>query len=150
MSAAAVPGDDQSHNVAAGERAQIDTLVAEFFQCFDNRGGRVPTATSMTRLFAEHAAISQHKAATLEVYSPGTFAAPRLALLSNGTLRDFHEWELEARTEVLGPIATRVSAYAKAGCLNGIDFTGKGTKLFQCVRQAWHWRIIALSWFDAD
>jgi len=150
MSAAAVPGDDRSENAAADERAQIDALVAEFFRCFDNRGGRVPTAASMTRLFAAHAAISQHKAAALEVYSPGTFAAPRVALLTNGTLRDFHEWELAARTEVLGPIATRVSAYAKAGCLNGTDYTGKGTKVFQFVRFGADWRIVALSWFDAD
>ena len=55
---------------------------------------------------------------------------------------------MDATTRVFGPIAARVSAYAKAGCLNGVDFTGQGTKLFQFVRLAAHWRILALSWFD--
>lgn len=128
--------------------ALIDALVDEFFQCFDNRSGRVPSAGSMTRLFVETAAISQHKAGTFEVYSPGAFAAPRAELLTNGTLVGFHEWEVDATTQLLGPIATRVSAYAKAGCLDGVEFTAKGTKVFQFVKVGAHWRIVALSWFD--
>lgn len=135
---------------AAGvtELAQIDALIDEFFGCFDNRGGRVPSVAAMTRLFAPAAAISQHKGGVLELYSPGEFAAPRVQLLTGGTLVDFHEWELDAATRVAGPIATRVSGYAKAGCLAGAAFSGAGTKVFQLVRCAALWRILALSWFD--
>ena len=129
--------------------AQIDTLVGEFFECFDNREGREPATAAMTRLFVKAAAISVHKAGTLELYSPGEFAAPRVQLLTGGTLVGFHEWELQASTRVLGPIATRVSAYAKAGRLDGVDFTGSGTKVFQFVKLDGHWRILALSWFDS-
>jgi hypothetical protein len=129
--------------------AQIDALIAEFFECFDNREGRVPCAAAMAGMFTRTAAISQHKEGTLELYSPGEFAAPRVALLRNGILRGFHEWEVDATTRVLGPLATRLSAYAKAGCLNGVDFTGKGTKVFQLVKLQTQWRILALSWFDS-
>jgi hypothetical protein len=129
---------------------QIDALVGEFFRCFDNRDGRQPATASMTRLFAETAAISVHKAAALELYSPGEFAAPRVQLLTGGTLVSFHEWEVDATTRVLGPVAMRVSAYAKAGRLNGVDFTGSGTKVFQLVKDAGCWRILALSWFDEE
>ena len=129
---------------------QIDALVSEFFQCFDNRDGRVPSAVAMTRLFADTAAISVHKAAALELYSPEEFAAPRVQLLTGGTLIGFHEWEVDATTRVLGPIATRVCAYAKAGRLNGADFTATGTKVFQLVKRAGCWRILALSWFDSE
>jgi hypothetical protein len=133
----------------ASDLAQIDALVDEFFRCFDNRDGRVPSAASMTRLFAETAAISQHRAGMLELFSPREFAGPRVALLTDGTLVGFHEWEVEATTRLLEPIATRVSAYGKAGCLNGVDFTGRGTKVFQFVKLATQWRILALSWFDS-
>ncbi len=133
----------------AAEVAQLDALVAEFFSCFDNRDGRKPAAASMTGLFAETAAISVHKAAALELYSPGEFAAPRVQLLTGGTLVGFHEWEVQGSTRVLGPVATRVSSYAKAGCLDGVDFTGTGTKVFQFVKRAGRWRILALSWFDS-
>ncbi len=104
----------------------------------------------MTRLFADTAAISVHRAAALELYSPDEFAAPRVQLLAGGTLLGFHEWEVDATTRVLGPVATRVSAYAKAGRLNGVDFTGSGTKVFQLVKLAGCWRILALSWFDRE
>ena len=126
----------------AAEVAQLDALVAEFFSCFDNRDGRKPAAASMTGLFAETAAISVHKAAALELYSPGEFAAPRVQLLTGGTLVGFHEWEVQGSTRVLGPVATRVSSYAKAGCLDGVDFTGTGTKVFQFVKRAGRWRIL--------
>lgn len=132
------------------ELAQIDALIDEFFECFDNRCGRVPSAASMTRLFAPTAAISQHKAGALEIYPPGEFAAARVQLLTGGTLVDFHEWEVDATTRLLGPLAIRVSAYAKAGCLDGSDFSGAGTKVFQLVRYGALWRILALSWFDGE
>jgi hypothetical protein len=104
----------------------------------------------MTQLFVETAVICQHKAGTFETCSPGAFAAPRVQLLTNGTLVGFHEWEVQATSQLLGPIATRVSAYAKAGCLNGVDFTGTGTKVFQFVKLGAQWRIVALSWFDSS
>ena len=124
----------------AAERAQIDALIAQFFRCFDNRGGRVPSVSSVTRLFTPTAAISVHAAATPTLHSPADFAAPRVQLLTGGSLVGFHEWEVHATNTVLGPIATRVSAYAKAGCLNGVDFSGQGTKIFQLVKVAAQWR----------
>jgi hypothetical protein len=130
------------------ELGQIDALVDEFFRCFDNRAGRMPSAASMTQLFVESAAISQHKGEAFEWYSPSEFAAPRVVVLTDGTLLGFHEWEVDSKTNIFGPIATRVSAYAKAGSLNGVDFTGKGTKVFQLVKLRAHWRIAALSWSE--
>jgi hypothetical protein len=69
-------------------------------------------------------------------------------LLSGGGLREFHEWELEATTTIRGPLATRVSRYAKAGLMDGADYAGKGTKLFQLNRVDGTWRILSLAWFD--
>jgi ribosomal-protein-serine acetyltransferase len=128
--------------------AQIDALVGEFFRCFDNRLGRVPCARDMAGFFVDTAIVTQHRQGKCEFYSPREFAQPRADLLASGTLIGFHEWEVDATTAIFGPIATRVSHYAKSGSLNGVDCSGNGTKLFQLVKLEARWHVAALSWFD--
>ncbi|HEY2807937.1 MAG TPA: hypothetical protein VGI91_04020 [Steroidobacteraceae bacterium] len=128
--------------------ARIDELVAAFFRAFDNRPGTTPSAFAMAELFVETAVICQHRGDGYELCSPLQFARPRAELLTNGTLSGFHEWEVESTTTVRGPLATRVSRYAKTGSLNGAPYGGGGTKVFQLARLNGHWRILALSWFD--
>ena len=77
-----------------------------------------------------------------------TVAAPRQALLTGGTLVDFHEWELSGRTELFGDIAHHWGSYAKAGTQDGVPFTGRGMKTLQLVRMPSGWRISAAAWDD--
>jgi hypothetical protein len=130
------------------DAAQIEALIGEFFGAFDNRAGATPSAAAMVALFAERAVICQHKPGGCEFYSPAEFVRPRVQLLTGGSLREFHEWELEATTTIRGPLATRVSRYAKSGRMDGADYAGQGTKLFQLTRVDGRWRILALGWFD--
>ena len=130
------------------DAAQIEALIGEFFRAFDNRAGAKPSAAALLALFAERAVICQHKAGGCELHSPDEFARPRVQLLTGGSLREFHEWELEATTTIRGPLATRVSRYAKSGRMDGADYAGSGTKLFQLTRVDGHWRILCLAWFD--
>ncbi len=127
---------------------RIDELIGAFFRAFDNRPGATPSAEAMAALFAASAVICQHRGAGYELCSPLEFAQPRAQLLTNGTLSGFHEWEVEATTTIRGPLATRVSRYAKTGSLNGAPYGGAGTKIFHLARLDGHWRILALSWFD--
>ncbi|MBS0580166.1 MAG: DUF4440 domain-containing protein [Proteobacteria bacterium] len=128
--------------------AQIETLVGEFFRAFDSRAGAVPSIAALVGLFTERAVICQHRAGGCEFFSPAQFARPRVELLSSGRLREFHEWELQATTTIRGPVAMRVSRYAKAGLMDGADYAGQGTKLFQLAQVNGTWRILSLSWFD--
>lgn len=84
----------------------------------------------------------------LTVYTVDEFVEPREKLLSDGRLVEFSEWETSERTEIVGDVASRVGEYSKSGMMNGQPYEGSGTKVFQFVRTAEGWRIVAFSWSD--
>ena len=86
--------------------------------------------------------------ARVESWTPDAFIAPRIAMLSDGTLTDFHEWETQARTSVLDRIASRWSRYEKQGLLDGADYRGGGQKFIQLYRAGDRWLIGAILWQD--
>lgn len=130
------------------DQEDIDALIERFFAAFDNRRGRIPLAETMIELFAEKAVIARCDDVRCDLYSPEEFATPRAALLANGELTKFHEWEETSSTQIVGAIANRTSRYAKSGLHAGAAYAGTGTKFFQLARFAAHWRIVALSWAD--
>lgn len=131
----------------ARARQDIDTLITTFFSAFDNR--RAPPALgTLLACFADKAVITRGAGASAEVYTVSEFAAPRMELLTQGVLTDFHEAETSATTHVFGAIATRTSRYEKSGHLRGQPYTGAGTKCFQLVALEGGWRIAALAWTD--
>lgn len=139
--ASAPPDDD--------DRRRIDDLVRRFFRAFCNDGETIPTLPALPHYFLPAATVSIGGAdggvTTTDVHG---FIAPRAELLSRGRLTAFREWEVDARTEVAGPVAQRWLRYAKQGVLDGRPFEGRGTKSLQLVRAAGGWKIAALAWTD--
>jgi hypothetical protein len=129
-------------------QAEIDLFIGEFFSAFDNRHRRAPSLHALTRFFAEKAVIARSTGSQCELYSVEEFAQPRVDLLSNGELIDFHEWEDRAVTQIDQGVATRVSRYSKLGLLNGLQYTGSGSKYFQLAKFKGAWLIVALTWVD--
>jgi hypothetical protein len=132
----------------ASARSRIDALIARFFAAFDNRDGAKPELAAIASCFTSKATIVRRSPAGVEIFTVEEFALPRIALLTQGALRDFHEWETEATTEVFDGIATRTSRYAKSGLLDGAEYAGAGTKCFQLVECDSGWLIAALAWVD--
>jgi len=130
------------------DQADIDALIARFFGAFDNRNGRVPTLAELDALFAPGAIVLCDRDTQCERWSVHEFAAPRVRLLASGELVDFHEWETNASTRILGTIATRESTYRKQGTLRGQPYRGGGRKFFHFGRFADGWRISAVAWSD--
>ena len=130
------------------EQASIDRLIAAFFDAFDNRDGRIPDRDSLARMFAGQAIIAMHHGEDCVLCTPAEFIEPRMALLTNGELVGFHEWEESATTQLMGSLALRSSRYAKSGFRDGTGVAGTGTKFFQLARLPSGWRIVALSWID--
>ncbi|KUF18997.1 MULTISPECIES: DUF4440 domain-containing protein [Streptomyces] len=128
-------------------KAEIDTLTAEFFGSFDNRGGKAADVARLRRLMLPGGVIvvtePEYAAYTVE-----EFIEPRERLLADGRLVEFSEWEISERTEIVGSIASRFGEYRKSGVLDGEPFEGGGTKTIQFVRTPEGWRIAAFSWFD--
>jgi hypothetical protein len=126
----------------------IDELVVRFFSVFDNRNGAKPRLADLTACFAEKASVARHSDAGAELSTVVEFAGPRIDLLCQGTLIDFHEWEVSSTTQIFDGIATRTSRYSKAGLLNGKAYRGSGTKCFHFVNLGAGWGITSLVWVD--
>lgn len=127
---------------------EIDELIATFYAFFDNRSPNIPQLTSLLAIFATEARITRLTAARTDVWSPEAFAAPRVTMLTDGTLTDFHEWEVERRTVVFGTIASRWSTYEKHGVLQGQEYRGSGHKLISLYQRDHHWCISSILWED--
>jgi RimJ/RimL family protein N-acetyltransferase len=138
----------QSRAAAAeGDRAEIDRVVAAYYDLFTNADGAVPDVSAIHRLFTLGGVIA-NGGARQQVCDLEAFASPRQQLLTSGELTGFSEEETWAQTVVFGDVAQRLSRYRKRGVLRGEPFTGGGTKGMQFLRTPEGWRLTAVSWDD--
>ncbi|MEU4799322.1 DUF4440 domain-containing protein [Streptomyces sp. NPDC023327] len=128
-------------------KAEIDTLTADFFGAFDNRGGKPADVARLRRLMLPGGVIVS-TGEKLTAYTVEEFIEPRERLLADGRLVEFSEWETSERTSIVGDIAARFGEYRKAGILDGEPFEGSGTKSIQFVRGEDGWRIASFTWYD--
>ncbi|MCX5015754.1 nuclear transport factor 2 family protein [Streptomyces sp. NBC_00555] len=128
-------------------KSEIDTVTAEFFGAFDNRGGKTADVARIRRLVVPGGVIVL-TGPDFTVYTVDEFVEPRLRLLTGGRLVEFSEWETSERTQIEGDIASRFGTYRKSGILDGEPFEGGGTKTIQFVRTPEGWRISAFAWYD--
>lgn len=128
-------------------KIEIDVVTAEFFDAFDNRGGKAVDVARVGRLVLRSGVIVK-TGPEFAVYTVDEFVEPRQRLLTDGRLVEFSEWETAERTEIAGDIASRFCEYRKSGVLDGEPFEGGGTKTIQFVRTTEGWRIAAVAWYD--
>lgn len=129
------------------ERA-IDELTGQFFDAFTNCGDAAPDVDRLYRLFAPDARIIKNVGAQPQVYDVAAFVEPRRAILTDGSLVDFCEKEISAKTEIFGNIAHRFSRYRKSWIAAGERCDGEGAKSLQFVRTPEGWKITSLIWDD--
>ena len=141
-------GSNQQTSGVAADRAAIAGIVRTFFAAFSSGPDADARLDALREAFLPEAVIVRTCGAEPAVYDLDSFIAPRQALLSGGTLVDFHEWELTGHTEVFGDIAQHFCSYAKAGVQDGTPFTGRGMKTLQFIRTPAGWRISAAAWDD--
>ncbi|HEV7230047.1 MAG TPA: GNAT family N-acetyltransferase [Bacteroidia bacterium] len=126
----------------------LDFLTKEFFSIFTNTNNKQPDWDLIRRLCLPEAQIIKKAGDTQEVYTLQSFISPRRQILSDGTLTDFEEKEMEGETKIIGSIAQRFSRYQKSGKLRGKSFHEYGNKLFQFVKTKEGWKISSLVWED--
>lgn len=132
------------------DSSQIDALISDFYSAFDNRNGVVPDGRRLFEIIHQSAVIAKEGDNVFGFMSPFDFVSPRIQLLTDGRLTDFHEWETSSATEIRQNLASRTSEYSKAGLLNGKPYGGAGTKMFQLIRENESWKILAITWRDHD
>ncbi len=129
--------------------ADIDALVARLYAAFRTRGGALPPVDTLREVFLPEAVIVKAVGPMPEVFDVTRFIETRRAILADGDLVDFDEWELDARSERHGHVVHRWSLYRKVGTKTGVAFDVRGVKSLQCVATPDGWRIASLTWDDA-
>lgn len=132
----------------AADRAEIADIVRTWFEAFTSGAGCETRMAALRATLLPQAVIVRTCGTEPAVYDVEGFIAPRQAVLTDGTLEEFHEWELDGRTEVFGDVAHHFCSYAKEGVQGGVPFTGRGMKTLQLVRTAQGWRVSAAAWDD--
>lgn len=142
------PGGSPAGPAAPDVKAQLDDLMHAFLGAFTNAAGRHPNVEVIREVFIPRGMIISNVGAEPVVYDLDAFIAPRLKILTDGTLTEFSEWEVAERTEVFGSIAHRFSRYRKSGFRDGERFEGSGCKTAQFVRTPVGWRMSSVAWDD--
>jgi len=100
--------------IACGaDELAIDELTARFFTTFTNRNGVIPDFDRFDERFIPEATLVKNVGGMPVVYDVASFLEPRKTILTDGTVREFSEYETSAQTHVYGNIAQRFSRYKK-------------------------------------
>ena len=132
----------------SADKFHIDNITKQFFDVFNTTNQRQPEWTILDKICIAETIIIKKTGLTQTIYDLPGFIEPRKSILTNGTLTDFQETELEEETKIVGHIAQRHSKYQKTGNFNGAHFVENGTKLFQFIKTIDGWKINSLVWED--
>ena len=130
------------------DRAEIADIVRIFFEAFTSGPGCDERMEALRERFLPEAVIVRTGGGEPAVHDVDGFIAPRRKILTDGTLEEFHEWELSGHTELFGDIAHHFCSYAKEGVQASKPIAGRGMKTMQLVRTAVGWRVSGVAWDD--
>jgi hypothetical protein len=135
-------------NKTQSDKSAIDSLIKSFFDIFTNTNNRQPDWSVINTLCIPQTIIIKKNDAAEIIYDLQSFIDPRKKILTDGTLTDFEEKEINEETNINGNIAQRSSKYQKTGYLNGTYFKEYGNKFFQLIKTTDGWKINSLIWED--
>lgn len=140
-----VEGEELMLYTTDKDQTEIDLLIEGYYAFFKNSN---QDWEMIQRFFTAKATITKVFQRNIEQFDVAAFLAPRKKLLTNGTLTEFSEVEIERHTQIEGQIAHRFSGYRKNGLWEGKLYAGSGTKSFQLVKTTDGWKIHSLLWDD--
>jgi hypothetical protein len=79
-----------------------------------------------------------------------TFIDKRKKILTDGTLLEFEEKEIDEKTIIEAGIATRFSRYKKTGIAYRQRFNMIGYKIFHFIKVYGSWKISSIVWEDEE
>lgn len=144
----AVNEDELLLYAIAVDKLLIDDLTTQFFGIFNNSKNNQPDWELIYSICIPETVIIKKTDSKEEVYNLETFITPRKKILTDGTLTEFEEKEINEETKIIGNIAQRFTRYQKSGFLNGVSFEEYGNKFFQFVKTAQGWKINSVIWED--
>ncbi len=129
------------------DKVTIDTVIKTFFSIFNNKNDQ-PDWNVIHKVCIPETMVIKKNGTEHIIYNLNSFVDPRKKILSDGTLIDFEEYEINSETKIVGNIAQRYSRYQKTGTLNGEQFKEFGTKFLQLIKINNEWKISSIIWED--
>lgn len=117
----------------SADAAKIGKLTRNFFSLFDNTEGE-PDLSRIFKMCISSAVIIKQVGTSSQIYDLKSFIEPRRTMLTDGTLQQFSEAEIDQETRIFGNTAQRYSRFGKKGLLHGNAFEGGGHKFFHFVK----------------
>lgn len=140
--------DSWRAGTASRDVRDIQELVDVFFDAFTSGPGLDDRMDALRRAMLPEARIVRTCGLPPASYDIESFLEPRRALLTDGTLTDFHEEAVSGRIDLFGDLAHWFGRYTKEGLMRGEPYVGAGMKSIQLVRTDGGWRISAAAWDD--
>ena len=132
------------------DKEALDNITTNFFKFFASTDpGEIDPAIIKSICIPETIIIKKTGLNEI-VYDVASFLEPRIKILTDGTLTNFEESEMNEETTIIGNIAQRFSRYQKSGYLNDKYFHEYGNKFFQFIKTNNGWKINALIWEDDE
>jgi len=138
----------QNNKETQSDKSEIDNIVKIFFHIFTNTDNTQPDWSIIYTVCIPETMIIKKSDAPELIYDLNSFIEPRRKILTDGTLSNFEESEINEETKIIGNIAQRFSKYQKSGYLNGTYFKEYGNKFFQFIKTNNAWKITSLVWED--
>jgi|KBSSwiS6_1023812.scaffolds.fasta_scaffold05186_3 RimJ/RimL family protein N-acetyltransferase len=135
---------------ASADRVFITGVTKSFFSAFTNKGNEPPNLDLLKEICIPEVLITNKNKSNADVFNLSSFIDTRKKLLTDGTLMEFEEKEINAETRIVNHIGTRFSEYEKTGIVYRQRFKMKGNKLFQFVKIKQSWKISSILWEDYE
>jgi RimJ/RimL family protein N-acetyltransferase len=126
----------------------INDVTKKFYSAFSTINGQVPNWHLLEHLCLPTVLFNNTHDVGFDVTNFVEFMAPRKIKLTDGSLVNFEEYEIQSETKVTQSIAQRYSQYAKRGILNGRSFQRRGEKFIQFIKIHNAWKINSVLWED--
>lgn len=129
-------------------QAQLDELIAAFYDVISFEEGGSPDWERMRELFSAHARITRVTPEAIDYMDLAAFRNLAEEMMELGAFTSFYEREIARRVERYGQVIVVASAYETKISKDAADYIERGINSLQLVCESGAWRIVSLCWDD--
>jgi hypothetical protein len=128
----------------------IDYVTEEFYESLSFQDGEVPDLDSVKTVFYGDGLLINNSFSRPVVFTADSFTQTLESQIAEGTLKQFMQRELYAKTEVFGKVAQRISVYEYSFSDYQTDNLPRGINYIQFIQTDDSWLITSMAWADEN
>jgi hypothetical protein len=126
----------------------LDYITEDFYESLSFMDGEMPDLETVESLFLPGAIIINNSGTKPLRYTPKSFIESFEERIEDGSLLQFMQRELHAKTDIFGKVAQRFSVYEYSFVYHEIENLPKGINYIQFVQVNDSWLISSMAWSD--